>query len=130
MSAKALLNRAFKKGSQAKVKILTPTVLPGSSGMNAAKKMIYKPGKSISCVWIWKDAANDNEVGARQEYRAVCQIHPKDLGAEILSPDCRIEKEGSEGEWLIDTIHPAQELDGFSLIRVEVRKPKAGGNKV
>ncbi|MDI7196299.1 hypothetical protein [Leptospira santarosai] len=129
MSINALLSRAFEKGSQANVRILSPTVVAGSSGMNAAKKTTYKPGENIPCVWIWKDAASDNEVGERQEYRAVCQIHPEDLGTEILTPDCRIEKEDS-GEWLIDTIHPAQEMEGFSLIRVEVRKPKAGGNKV
>ncbi|EMJ94886.1 hypothetical protein [Leptospira alstonii] len=130
MSAKALLSRAFKKGSQTSIKILSPVSLPGPSGMNSSKKTTYKPGKSLSCVWIWKDATNDNEVGERQEYRAVCQIRPEVLGEDVLSSDCRIEKKDSDGEWLIDTIHPAQELDGFSLIRIEVRKPKAGGNKV
>ncbi|ULH28729.1 hypothetical protein FH581_022045 [Leptospira weilii] len=129
MSTKALLSRAIQKGSKTRIKILSPVSTPGPSGMNASKKTTYKPGKSFSCVWIWKDATNDNEVGERQEYRAVCQIRPEVLGAEILSPDCRIEKE-SFGEWLIDTIHPVQELEGFSLIRIEVRKPKAGGNKV
>ncbi|MDI7227925.1 hypothetical protein QMM87_04435 [Leptospira santarosai] len=128
MSIHSILDRAFEKGAQTKIKILTPVVLPGASGLNASKKTTYKPSESIPCVWIWKDAASDNEVGERQEYKAVCQIHPEDLGTETISPECRIEKDGSE--WLVDTIHPVQELEGFSLIRIEVRKPKAGGNKV
>ncbi|EMJ66162.1 hypothetical protein [Leptospira sp. P2653] len=128
MSTKALLSRAIKKGSQTSIKILSPVSTPGPSGMNASKKTTYRPGKSLSCVWIWKDATNDNEVGERQEYRAVCQILPKDLETIIIGPECRIQKDGSE--WLIDTIHPVQELEGFSLIRIEVTKPKAGGNKV
>ncbi len=130
MSIHSMLDRAFEKGAQAKIKILTPVSVPVPSGLNASKKTTYISSKDISCVWIWKDTANDNEVGERQEYRAVCQIRPEDLGAEILSPNCRIEKEDSEGEWLIDTIHPVQELEGFQLIRIEVTKPKAGGNKV
>ncbi len=128
MSIHSMLDRAFEKGAQAKIKILAPISAPAPSGLNASKKTTYKPGENISCVWIWKDAASDNEVGERQEYRAVCQIRPEDLGSEIISQECRIWKD--ESEWLIDTIHPVQELEGFSLIRIEVTKPKAGGNKV
>ncbi|WP_078123753.1 MULTISPECIES: hypothetical protein [Leptospira] len=122
-----MLDRAFEKGAQTKIKILTPTQVLGTSGLNASKKTTYRSSEDISCVWIWKDAESDNEVGERQEYRAVCQILPKDLET-IIGPECRIGKDGSE--WLIDTIHPVQELEGFSLIRIEVTKPKAGGNKV
>ncbi|EKS10155.1 hypothetical protein LEP1GSC071_3936 [Leptospira santarosai str. JET] len=128
MSIHSMLDRAFEKGAQESIKILTPTLVPAPSGLNASKKITYRGGKDILCIWVWKDAASDNEVGERQEYRAVCQIRPEDLESEILSQECRIEKDGSE--WLVDTIHPVQELEGFSLIRIEVTKPKAGGNKV
>ncbi|EMM99128.1 hypothetical protein LEP1GSC021_4758 [Leptospira noguchii str. 1993005606] len=123
-----MLNRAFEKGAQAKIKILTPTSAPAPSGLNASKKTTYRESEDIPCIWIWKDATSDNEVGERQEYRTVCQIRPEDLGTTIVGQECRVQKDGSE--WLVDTIHPVQELEGFSLIRIEVTKPKAGGNKV
>ncbi|KAA1289085.1 hypothetical protein C4X99_21155 [Leptospira interrogans serovar Geyaweera] len=123
-----MLDRAFEKGAQAKIKILTPVSVPAPSGLNVSKKTTYISSEDISCVWIWKDSTSDKEVGERQEYRAVCQIHPEDLGTTIVGPECRVQKDGSE--WLIDTIHPVQELEGFQLIRIEVTKPKAGGNKV
>ncbi|MEI7014940.1 hypothetical protein [Leptospira licerasiae] len=123
-----MLDRAFEKGTQGKIQILTPVSVAGPSGLNASKKITYQPGKAIPCVWIWKDPISDTEVGERQEYRAVCQIRPGDLSSESLGPECRIRKEDS-GDWLVDTIHPAQEIEGFVLIRIEIRKPKAGGNK-
>lgn len=128
MSIHSMLDRAFEKGAQAKIKILTPTSVPAPSGLNASKKTTYRGGEDIPCIWVWKDAESDSEVGERQEYRAVCQIRPEDLGITTIGPECRIQKDGSE--WLIKTIHPVQELEGFSLIRIEVTKPKAGGNKV
>lgn len=123
-----MLDRAFEKGCQAKIQILTPISVPNSSGLNASKTITYKAGKALPCVWIWKDPSSDTEVGERQEYRAVCQIRPADLGDEKPGPECRIRKDNT-GDWLVDTIHPAQEIEGFSLIRIEVRNPKAGGNK-
>lgn len=128
MSIQAMLNRAFEKGAQTTIKILSPVSVPAPSGLNASKKTTYRSSEDISCVWVWKDSESDNEVGERQEYRAVCQIRPEDLGTTIIGPECRIQKDGSE--WLIDTIHPVQELEGFSLIRIEVTKRQAGGNKV
>ncbi|TGM88499.1 hypothetical protein [Leptospira licerasiae] len=128
MSIASLLDRAFEKGTQSQIQILTPVSMPGPSGLNASKKITYQTGKNIPCVWIWKDPISDAEVGERQEYRAVCQIRPTDLGSETLGPECRIRKEDS-GDWLVDTVHPAQEIEGFVLIRIEIRKPKAGGNK-
>lgn len=139
MSIRSMLERGFRDTTNATVTLLSKEVLPGKQGLNSKKEISWKPIGSMECNWIWTNSDEDKSAGERQTYSAICQILTEDLGDIVITQDCRILRsavalpENLKNDieyWLISTIHPAQELDGFSVRRVEVYKPKAGGNSV
>ncbi|PJZ43671.1 hypothetical protein CH361_19270 [Leptospira brenneri] len=134
-----MLDRGFRDTTNAAITILSKESQPGKQGLNSKKEISWKPIGSFDCNWIWTRSEEDNAVGERQSYSAICQVLTEELGDIKITQECRIlrsavalpENLRNESEhWLISTAHPAQELDGFSVRRIEIYKPKAGGNSV
>ncbi|MBM9546137.1 hypothetical protein JWG40_03865 [Leptospira sp. 201903074] len=139
MSIRSMLDRGFRSTTNATITILSKDTQAGKQGLNSKKDITWKPIGSIDCNWIWTRSDEDKSVGERQTYSAICQVLTEELKDILITQECRILRsavalpenlKNTYEHWLISTIHPAQELDGFSVIRIEIYKPKAGGNSV